>query len=81
MKAHGWRQVKVNPMDKTVAIKDAAGKKVSIDRLAKLLEKEIPVIVSNNGPVDPFHLLTVKDGTLAFEVPTEILYGTPKPGK
>jgi hypothetical protein len=74
MKGQGWREVKVDATEKGVSITDAAGKAVTPDKLAKLLEKDTAVLVSANGPVDPFYLLTVKADTLVFVVPPQVLY-------
>lgn len=74
MKGHSWREVRMDAADKTVSITDVAGKPVPADRLAKLLEKDMPVLVSANGPVDPFYLLTVKEDTLVIVVPPQVLY-------
>jgi hypothetical protein len=79
MKGHGWREVKVDADGKGVSITDATGKAVSPDKLAKLLEKDTPLLVSANGPVDPFYLLTAKEGTLVIEVPPQVLYPPQSP--
>jgi hypothetical protein len=77
MKGHGWREVRVNAADKAVSVRDAAGRPVPADKLTKLLEKDTPVLVSVNGPVDPFYLLTVKEDTLVIVVPPRLLAGPP----
>jgi hypothetical protein len=74
MKGQGWREVKVDAAEKGVSITDAAGKAIAPDKLAKLLEKDTPVLVSANGPVDPFYLLTVKENTPVIIVPPQVLY-------
>lgn len=74
MKGQGWREVKVNAAAKGVSITDATGKAITPDRLAKLLEKDTPVLVSTSGPVDPFYLLTVKEDTPVIVVPPQVLY-------
>jgi hypothetical protein len=74
MKGQGWREVKVDAAEKGVSITDAAGKAIAPDELAKLLGKDTPVLVSANGPVDPFYLLTVKENTLVIVVPPQVLY-------
>jgi hypothetical protein len=79
MKGQGWREVKVDVAGKGVSITDAAGKAIAPDKLAKLLEKDTPVLVSANGPVDPFYLLTVKEGTPVIVVPPQILYPPQRP--
>ncbi len=49
---------------------DTAGKQVDVKKLARLLAKETPVLVSADGrPVDPFYLRVVKDGTLVLVLP------------
>src|SRR5262249_25048441 len=41
------------------------GKRIETKSVEERLKKEIPVLVSANGqPVDPFHLLLIKEGTL-----------------
>lgn len=77
MKGHGWREVQVNAADKAVSVSNAGGKPVPADKLTKLLEKDTPVLVSVNGPVDPFYLLTVKEDTLVIVVPPQVLAGPP----
>ncbi len=80
MKGHGWREVAVDAADKSVSISDAAGKPVSADKLARLLEKDTPVLVSPSGPVDPFYLSTVKDDVLVIVAPPQMLYPRQPPG-
>jgi RNA polymerase sigma factor (sigma-70 family) len=44
---------------------DTAGKRIDAKKLAQLLEKETPVLVSADGKkVDPFYLHVVKEGTV-----------------
>ena len=41
------------------------GKEIDAKKLARLLAKETPVLVSADGkPIDPFYLRVVKEGTL-----------------
>jgi hypothetical protein len=78
-KPASWREVKLAPGAEGISVVDTAGKPVSAELLAKRLQKESPVLVSTSGPVDPFFLQTVKDDTLIFLVPAEIMYLVPKP--
>lgn len=78
MKATGWRVLSFGLADKGVSAHDAAGRPVAADRVATLLAKDVPVLVSMTGePVDPFHLLTVKEGTLVLVVPPHLLFPPP----
>lgn len=52
-----------------VCVFDLNGKPVVPSRLKILLKKEKPVLVSFNGPVDPFFLQTTKPGTLIVQLP------------
>jgi hypothetical protein len=52
-----------------VQVLDLKGKPVPPARVAQLLKKEIAVLVSHNGPVDPFYLQTTKPGTLIIQMP------------
>jgi hypothetical protein len=74
MKGAGWREVKIDAAEMGVSITDSTGKAISPDKLAELLDKETPVLVSATGPVDPFYLLTVKEDTLVLVVPPQLLY-------
>jgi RNA polymerase sigma factor (sigma-70 family) len=65
MRPH-WRQFE----PAKVKAYDLAGKPVSAGRLAKLLARETPVLVSADGQkVAPFHLQVIKPGTLVLVVP------------
>jgi hypothetical protein len=56
---------------KDVQIYDTASKEIDRNKLAELLKKPIPVLVSaDGGKVDPLHLRIIKDGTLVFVVPS-----------
>lgn len=80
MKATGWRAFSFATAEKGVMVHDTAGKPLAADRVAALLAKEVPVLVSMTGePVDPFHLLTVKEGTLVLVVPPHLLFPPPPP--
>jgi hypothetical protein len=49
---------------------DTSGKPVEAKKVAELLTKETPVLVSADGQkVDPFHLRVIKRGTLVLVVP------------
>jgi hypothetical protein len=74
MKPKGWREVKLDAAAEGVSAHDTAGKPVAADKLPGLLAKETPVLVSGAGPVDPFHLLTAKEGTLVLVVPPQVVY-------
>lgn len=54
-----------------VFVTDLKGKPVLPSRLATMLKKETAVLVSMNGPVDPFFLQTTKPGTLIVYLPAE----------
>jgi hypothetical protein len=71
MKPSRWREVKVSAADPGVEVRDLAGKLVPVKNLSTLLEKESAVLLSTNGPVDPFHLQLAKEGTLVVIVPPE----------
>lgn len=78
MKPTGWRELRFGTAYKGVMIHDAAGKPVPADRVAALLAKEVPVLVSATGEsVDPFHLLTAKADTLVLVVPLHLLFPPP----
>ncbi len=74
MKPLGWREVKVDAADKGISFTDAAGNSVAPEKLAKILSKGTPVLVSTDGPVDPFHLLIVKENTIVIVAPREVLF-------
>lgn len=78
LRAKGWREVKVDLLDPAVQVHDVTGKRVAPDRVVKLLEKETPVLVSESGAVDHFHLLTTKESTLIFSVPSNSLSPPPQ---
>jgi hypothetical protein len=69
-----WRTVTFDAAAKGVSIQDAAGKAVAAGQLPRLLEKDTPVLVSSNGPVDPFFLATAKESALVFVVPPETFF-------
>jgi hypothetical protein len=78
MKATGWRELRFGTADRGVMVHDTAGKPLPGDRVAAALAKEVPVLVSMTGePVDPFHLLTAKEGTLVLVVPPHLLFPPP----
>lgn len=63
----GFREVKLLGAD--VKARDAAGNTVPVGKLPALLAAETPVLVATTpDPVDPFHLLTTKPGTLVLHV-------------
>ena len=63
----GLREVKV--IGKDIKVVDVAGKVVPIGQLTKLLAQETPVFLNlSPDPVDPFHLATVKGGTLIISI-------------
>jgi hypothetical protein len=68
-----WREIKLMVGDPGVEIRDLAGKEVSPEKLATLLEKETAVLLSNSGPVDPFHLQLAKESTLLVIAPVDRL--------
>ena len=80
MKPLGWREVKVDAADKGISFTDAAGKPIAPEKLVKMLSKDTPVLVSTTGPVDPFHLLTVKKDTIVIVAPPQVL-STPQAGQ
>ena len=52
---------------------DTKGKKIDLKELVKWLEKEAPVLASNDGkPVDPLHLRLIKDDTVILVLPMRI---------
>jgi hypothetical protein len=71
MKPARWREVKLTLGDPGVEVRDLAGKEIPAKKLASLLEKEIAVLLSTAGPVDPFHLQLAKEGTLVVIAPQE----------
>jgi hypothetical protein len=73
MKPTGWREVKIGTGEKGVSFHDTAGKPVAADKVVTLLAKEVPVLVAAE-PIDPFHLLTTKEGTLVLVVPPHLLF-------
>jgi hypothetical protein len=59
---------------------DTNGKAIAAEKLAKLLKKEVPVLVSaDREKVDPLHLRLVKEGTVILVLPKP-LAGPPVPG-
>lgn len=56
-----------------VSVVDIKGKPVAPARVAALLKKDTAVLVSLNGPVDPFFLQTTKPGTLIVQLPAHRL--------
>jgi hypothetical protein len=77
LKARRWRKVLVDAGYKAVSVRTAAGKRVAAGDLLRLLKKDTPVLVSQNGPVDPFYLQVVRPGTLVIVVPPQMLYQWP----
>jgi hypothetical protein len=82
LKPKRWREVKVNTGDAGVSAHDTAGKPIPANKLPELLKKEVPVLVAPGRPIDPFHLLTAKEGTVVIVVPPNVLNPalTPPPG-
>lgn len=63
----GFREVKLFAAD--VKARDAAGAAIPAGKLKELLATETPVLLSTSpDPVDPFHLLTTKPGTVILHV-------------
>ena len=63
----GFREVKLFGAD--VKARDAAGNPVPVGKLPALLAAETPVLLATTpDPVDPFHLLTTKPGTVVLHV-------------
>jgi hypothetical protein len=85
-KPMGWREVEIKTITQGFSAHDTAGKAVAKTKLATLLAEETPVLVSTEGPIDPFHLLTAKEGTLVLVTPAMLLAQpmlpkTPQDGK
>jgi hypothetical protein len=63
----GFREVKLTGID--VKARDTAGKAVTMKKLTEILATETPILLSTSAdPVDPFHLLTTKAGTVILHV-------------
>lgn len=63
----GYREVKLTGTD--VTARDATGKAIGDRKLIELLATESPVLLSTSrDPIDPFHLLTTKAGTVVLHV-------------
>jgi hypothetical protein len=59
---------------------DTKGKKIDLKELVKRLEKEAPVLASNDGkPVDPLHLRLIKDDTVILVLPIPARVAPPLP--
>jgi hypothetical protein len=63
---------------KDVKAFDNRGEKVSLEKLRERLKAEAHVLVSYHGPVDPYYLEVVKEGTLVLVVPFEKQPGIPE---
>ncbi len=77
MKPIRWREVKLSAATPGVEVRDLAGKLVPVKKLPTLLEKETAILLSTNGPVDPFHLQLTKEGTLVVLAPPGTALGLP----
>jgi hypothetical protein len=77
MKPKRWREVKLSAATPGVEVRDLAGKLVPAQKLPALLEKEKAILLSTNGPVDPFHLQLTKEGTLVVLAPPGTALGMP----
>jgi uncharacterized protein YkwD len=64
-----WGTQLVNLADKGVSVTDLTGKELTGDRVTERLGKEVAVLVSTSGPVDPFYLQTTKAETLIVHLP------------
>lgn len=63
----GYREVKLTGAD--VKARTAAGAAVPAEKLPELLAADTPVLLNTDRePVDPFHLLTTKPGTIILQV-------------
>lgn len=74
-----WRSQTVNVAGKGVSVHDTAGNPVTKANLASLLAKETAMLVSVNGPVDPYHLQTTKPNTLVIVIPPPVMVPQPAP--
>ncbi|MCS6851296.1 MAG: hypothetical protein NZ700_09030 [Gemmataceae bacterium] len=78
MKPVGWNEVTLQTDTLGVGVYDVQGKPVAWDKVAKVLTKDTPVLVSTE-PVDPFYLQTMKPETLVIVGPPNAIYGAPMP--
>ncbi len=63
----GYREVRLTGAD--VTARGTGGKAITDRKLVELLATEAPVLLSTSrDPVDPFHLLTTKAGTIVLHV-------------
>jgi len=69
MKPARWREIEVKIGTPGVEVRDLEGKEVPAKKLATLLEKETPILLSTAGAVDPFYLKVAKEGTLVVIAP------------
>lgn len=80
MKPTRWKEIKLSAEEPGIEVRDLAGELVSMKKLPKLLEKETAILLSTNGPVDPFHLQLAKEGTLVLMAPAEKVGANGFPG-
>lgn len=75
----GWTPVKIETSTPGVNFFDTKGKSVKPEDVLKKLQKETPVLVAVEGPIDPYYLSTTKEDTLIIVLPSQLLYPPQKP--
>lgn len=74
MKPAGWNEVTLKTETVGVGVYDVQGKPVAWDKVAKVLTRDTPVLISVE-PVDPFYLQTMKPETLVIVGPPHAIHG------